>query len=101
MLLHRFDAEAVEKLKGIPLFTASELILFVQGRSAYMPRWEQRKQKPRHPLGDDLDENQQQARLDLVCQTLDVKNPSIQLEALANNLNVVYIIDNKISYADI
>ncbi len=99
LLLDTFDT-LHEKLAEIPVYNASELVLYVEGRDAYMDRWNAfNRQPPRH-LAPQLDDAEKQSRLNKVNAALEVVAISTQVDKLKQNYNLQFIIDNALCYAD-
>ncbi len=97
VLIHVLGAEAAAKLAAIPLYTASDAVLYTRGRDAWTDRW-----KPlggaRYPRGEALDAAQQQTRRAVVEEALGAKDIRLQLDHLVHDRNVQTVIDNLVSY---
>ena len=92
--------ELKEKLANIPVYTASELLLYLEGKDAYMDRWPSTsKEQPRH-LAEQLDAKDKQSRLNEVNAALEVKEISTQVSKLKATSNLQFIIDNALCYSD-
>jgi hypothetical protein len=78
VLVHVLGAEAAGKLAAIPLFTASDLVLYTRG--------------------DQLDEKMKREREELVEEALGAKDICIQIEHLDHDRNVRTVIDNLVFY---
>ncbi len=98
VLIHVLGAEAAAKLAALPLFTASDLVLYTRGRGAWEERWAAAGSQPRFPLGSPLTPEEQQARVEIVEETLEAKDLCVQLEHLEHDRNVRIVIDNLVSY---
>ncbi|HEX3128201.1 MAG TPA: hypothetical protein VH394_12800 [Thermoanaerobaculia bacterium] len=97
VLIHVFGAEAADKLAAIPLFTASDLVLYTRGQAAWADRWVQHG-GPRFPRGEVLDAQQRRAREQIVEEAIGAKDIGLQLEHLIHDRNVQTVIDNLVSY---
>jgi hypothetical protein len=97
VLIHVFGAEAAAKLAAIPLFTASDLVLYTRGRDSWTDRWTQHG-GPRYPRGETLDAKERQAREAVVTEALGAKDIRLQLDHLVHDRNVQTVIDNLVSY---
>lgn len=95
VLVHVLGAEAADKLAAIPLFTASDLVLYTRGQDAWAPYW---KNAVRFPRGDRLDEKKKREREEIVEEALGAKDVCLQLEHLVHDRNVRTVIDNLVSY---
>ncbi len=93
-LIHALGAEAAAKLAAIPLFTASELVLYTQGRDAYAKRWGEAA--PPFDLGTDLSKAEKDQREKTVEQALGALDVCLQLDQLKIDHNVLFIIDNRV-----
>jgi hypothetical protein len=98
VLIHLLGAEAAEKLAAIPLFTASDVVLYTQGRDAWLERWSAAGIEPAFPRGETLDAQERQARKAVVEEALGAKDLCLQLEHLDHDRNVQTVIDNLVSY---
>ena len=98
VLVHVLGAEAAEKLAAIPLFTASDLVLYTRGQSAWTPYWNAVGIVPGFPRGDKLDETKMREREKTVEEALGAKDICLQLEHLVHDRNVRTVIDNLVSY---
>lgn len=97
VLIHVLGAGAAEKLASIPLFTASDLVLYTRGRDAWAERWASIG-GPRFPRGEALGPQERQAREQAVEEALGAKDICLQLEHLVHDRNVQTVIDNLVSY---
>lgn len=98
VLIHVLGAEAAAKLAAIPLFTASDLVLYTRGRAAWEERWAAAGIQPRFPLGAPLGEDEQREREEIIEEALGAKDICVQIEHLAHDRNVRTVIDNLVSY---
>jgi len=98
VLVHVLGAEAAGKLAAIPLFTASDLVLYTRGQDAWTPYWTAVGNVPSFPRGDKLDEKKMREREEIVEEALGAKDICLQLEHLVHDRNVRTVIDNLVSY---
>jgi hypothetical protein len=98
VLIHVLGAEAAEKLAAIPLFTASDVVLYTRGRDAWVDRWAAVGIEPRFPRGEALNAKERQEREEVVEEALGAKDICLQLEHLVHDRNVQTVIDNLVSY---
>jgi hypothetical protein len=98
MLVHVLGAEAADKLAAIPLFTASDLVLYTRGQDAWTANWNAVGIVPSFPRGDKLDEKKMREREEVVEEALGAKDICLQLEHLIHDRNVRTVIDNLVSY---
>lgn len=99
VLIHALGAEAADKLAAIPVFTASELVLYTQGRDAYAPRWGETP--PPYDLGGSLSKAERDQREKTVEQALGALDVCLQLDQLRIDRNVLFIIDNRVGYGSL
>lgn len=66
-----------------------------------MPRWTAQSGNPPQPIGKQLTDQERGARLDKVNQALEAQDNSDLVEILQRHRNVVYIIDNRVTYPDL
>jgi hypothetical protein len=88
------------RFAALPVYTASDLVLYVYGEDAYSdsPRRESFREGRRIKK---LSEQEQLDRRQRVEGVLGVKDLSLQLHLLRTSANVTYIIENKMTYADL
>jgi hypothetical protein len=98
VLIHLLGAEAAEKLEAIPLYTASDVVLYTRGRDAWAGRWAEAGLQPRFPLGEALDDQERKARKEVVEKALGAEDLCLQLDHLDHDRNVQTVIDNLVSY---
>lgn len=98
VLVQVLGAEAAGKLAAIPLFTASDLVLYTRGQDAWTPYWNAVGITPAFPRGDKLDEKEMREREETVEEALGAKDVCLQLEHLVHDRNVRTVIDNLVSY---
>jgi hypothetical protein len=98
VLIHILGAEASAKLSAIPLFTASDVVLYTRGQEAWAARWAEAKAEPRFPRGEVLPPERRLARETTVQEALGAKDVCLQLEHLVHDRNVQTVIDNLVSY---
>jgi hypothetical protein len=98
VLIHVLGAEAAAKLAAIPLFTASDVVLYTRGRDAWAERWAATGLEPGFPRGEALDAKERQAREEGVEEALGAKDICLQLDHLSHDRNVQTVIDNLVSY---
>lgn len=96
LLVHTLGPEAAAKLAAIPLFTASELVLYLCGRDAYAARWPDLPES-RHlmPALDPAERAERKARVEKV---LAVEDICLQLDQLGQDRNVRAVLDNRVGY---
>ncbi len=99
LLLHVFGSERATSLSGVPLYTASEVVLYVRGADAYAERW--RGKSPRYQIVGELVEEEAEAREALVEKTLGTEDVSLQIAQLEVDQNVMFLIDNKLMYGNL
>lgn len=100
LLIRLFTPEQVEKLSSVPVFTASEMLLWVEGSDAYAMS-KQAFGTVRRELAAPLDDAQKQARRDTLCEVLAVSNLDLQIHEIAMHRNIRFVIDNKLQYSDL
>lgn len=98
LLIHVFGFDAADGLKSIPVYTASELVLYTRGASAYEERWRQQGMTPRFRMVETLSLSESEGRKSLVEKALGIHDISLQIAQLECDPNVVFAIDNKIMY---
>jgi hypothetical protein len=98
LLVHTLGISMAQKLEAIPLFTASELILYTHGPDVCssppavdMPPWRLRPLTPA----------EQQERKKSVEQVLGAKDLCLQIEKLALDSNVRFVLDNRLRYGEL
>lgn len=96
MLLHVFGPDRSEKLARIPIYTASDLVLYVRGPGAFAERWAEKTQP--YKIAADLTEAEAVQRKKLVEDVLDVEDISLQIAQLERDSNVIFLIDTKLTY---
>jgi hypothetical protein len=97
ILLDTFGPEGVKKLETVPLYTATELVIYVTtGKGAFAGRL------PRTPMriadAPPLEQAEKERRCALVQGALGVTDLSLQLAQLADDKNVQYLFDQKLMY---
>jgi len=100
LLLDRLGAYR-EQLKLIPVFTASDLILYVYGEDAYEDRWKNDSIKPCRKLAEKIPGPDQEARLQTIADTLGVIDVKVHVNALRERTNLWFILDNRLAYKDL
>lgn len=98
VLVHVLGADAAHRLAAIPLFSASDVVLYTRGRSAWTDRWAAVGIAPAFPQGDELTAEEKSARKAAVEKALDADDLCIQLDHLVHDRNVQTVIDNLLSY---
>ena len=93
--------DLVTKLEAIPVFTASELVLYAIGDRCYKPRWQQSGLTPKFDIRKTLDDQAVAARYNELEKILGTKNIELQIGLLANDRNLIFILDNKLTYSDL
>lgn len=93
--------DLTEKLETIPIFTASELVLHALGDKAYKQRWNAANQVPKRKLSKPLTDDQVLARYKKLDEVLGTKNVELHVGLLMHNRNLMFILDNKLSYTDL
>ena len=99
LLLDSFG-ELHQKLNAIPVRNASSLVLYVEGRDAYMDRWGVLQQDPPRHLAPQLSDGQKKARLNEVNTALGAADVSTLVTRLKHTANLQFIIDNALCYPD-
>jgi hypothetical protein len=92
---------AAAKLTSISIATASQFVLYLRGQDAIIGEWastlpDLAKQKVKL-----LDDPQKHERMELVKNALGLSDPSVVLDQLASNSNVLFIIEKRICYDDV
>lgn len=97
LLIHALGRASLQKLRQIPVITASGLVLYTFGEEAYSNRWKGSGNEPRFPVST-LEASEQKDRLDKLQTALGVKDLAPSLALLKNAENVRFIVDNRITY---
>ncbi len=77
------------------------LLLYAVGDDAYAGRWKSAGGNVRRELAGPLNQAEGKQRHSTLCQALGAQDLSLQIQELRDNKNVIFIIDNKVSYADL
>lgn len=98
VLVHLLGAAAADKLAAVPLYTASEVVLYTRGADAWsgVP-----PEKVRHPLVRPLTEEQKTEREKTVEKVLGAEDVCLQLDQLAIEGNVRYVIESRLTYGSL
>lgn len=101
-LLHQlFTPEQVEKLSSVPVSTASELLLWVEGADVYAQTKKQLKDGVCRELAESINDTEKKSRRKTLCQILQVADLDLQIREVLTHRNVRFIIDNKLAYPDL
>jgi hypothetical protein len=99
LLVYVLGVGPADQLASIPLYTATDLVLFVRGSSCFWPRWQAQGESPPPIVAQlDISADEQQTRLQIVLDTLQVKNLTTQLAMLDTNQNFLFILDQRVRY---
>ena len=98
VLVQALGAEAADKLAAVPLYTASEVVLYTRGADAWtgVP-----PEKIRYKLVGALTEDQKQEREKTVEKVLGAEDICLQLDQLATEGNVRYVIESRLAYGSL
>lgn len=98
VLVHLLGAAAADKLVAIPLFTASEVVLYTRGQGAWagVP-----KERVRHALVGPITEEQKDEREKTVERVLGAEDVCLQLDQLAIDGNVRYVLESRLTYGSL
>lgn len=98
VLVQALGAEAADKLAAVPLYTASEVVLYTRGADAWagVP-----PEKIRYKLVGALTEDQKQEREKTVEKVLGAEDVCLQLDQLATEGNVRYVIESRLAYGSL
>jgi hypothetical protein len=114
LLLHTFSVSALvpaaggasasepdfaSKLKKLPVFTASELVLFLLGSDAFPPALGVAGATPNRQLVGPLTSTEKGERKQQVEKALGVENVAVQMGELTTNENIHFIIKCKLQYS--
>ncbi len=92
--------DLADKLATIPIHTASELLLYLEGRDAYVDRWTSYGVHPPRHIAAQLDANDKLQRLEKVNAAMEVTDVSIHVDRMKMTHNLQFIIDNALCYSD-
>jgi hypothetical protein len=92
---------AAAKLTSIPIASASQFVLYLRGRDAIVGDWASTLPDLAKQKVTLLDDSQKHVRMELVKSALGLSDPSVVLDQLASNSNVLFIIEKRICYDDI
>ena len=98
VLVHLLGAAAADNCAAVPLYTASEVVLYTRGADAWsgVP-----PEKVRHPLVRPLTEEQKTEREKTVEKVLGAEDVCLQLDQLAIEGNVRYVIESRLTYGSL
>jgi hypothetical protein len=99
LLLDTFGTQGVKALAKVPIYTASELVLYARGEDAYAERW--KGKTPRYHIATKLSTDQTSERKKQVEEALDVKDISFQVTQFESDPKVIFQIDNKLMYGSV
>ncbi len=106
LLVDTFGVDGAKKLESLPVFTASELVIYVkippkelEERRSTLTAEERRPEKFDPTKLPRRDPAEVQTRLAEVKDALGVKNVEVQIAALEGDDNVLYILHQKLVYA--
>jgi len=98
VLVQALGAAAADKLAAVPLYTASELVLYTRGADAWagVP-----PEKIRYKLVSPLTEDKKEQREKTVEKVLGAEDICLQLDQLATEGNVRYVIESRLAYGSL
>ncbi|MBI3075870.1 MAG: hypothetical protein HYY85_02610 [Deltaproteobacteria bacterium] len=101
LLLHVFGSERARALEGIPAYTASELVLYVRGVEAYAERWRSAGVSPLYEIASRLTDAEAAERSQIAAKAISAQDISLQIAQLETDRNIMFFIDNKLSYGNL
>ena len=101
LLLDALGPDAAKKLASVPITTASQLVLYLRGAEILQGDWVALLPAAARQSVPQLSDQEKATRLDRVKTALGASDPTVVVDALAADSNVLFIIEKRLCYHDV